>query len=141
MAFIFFPQVSYAIPESEDNSGRVAFVRTRPEELVPPFPVSQDMDVVYQAFDEAGNMAECVVRLRIPDTVPPILKCPDSHALWAAENQTEQLVKFNESSVRLAVQDMSPIALTSFDPPEALVRLHQHVTVRPVIGGRGILIN
>lgn len=43
-----------------------AFRLTKPEDFHPPYPVSQDTDIIYQAFDDAGNMAECPVRLRIP---------------------------------------------------------------------------
>uniref|UniRef100_A0A914GWY3 Uncharacterized protein n=1 Tax=Globodera rostochiensis TaxID=31243 RepID=A0A914GWY3_GLORO len=120
---------SFVVPEAEDNSGRIAYMRTKPEDFQPPYPISQDTDVLYQAFDEAGNYAECVIRLRIPDTVPPIVKCPESYALWAGENQTEQHVVFNESSIRLAIQDMSPIKQTTFEPAEATIRLHKHLTV------------
>lgn len=28
--------------------------------------ITSDIDVVYTAFDDAGNTAECVVKLRIP---------------------------------------------------------------------------
>ncbi|KAL3108455.1 hypothetical protein niasHT_015377 [Heterodera trifolii] len=120
---------SFVVPEAEDNSGRIAYTRTKPEDFQPPYPISQDTDVLYQAFDEAGNVAECVVRLRIPDTMPPIVKCPESHAIWAAENQTEQHVMFNETNVKLAVQDMSTIKQTTFEPAEAVIQLYQHVTV------------
>uniref|UniRef100_A0A914MRZ1 Uncharacterized protein n=1 Tax=Meloidogyne incognita TaxID=6306 RepID=A0A914MRZ1_MELIC len=123
-----FP-ANYVIPEATDNSGRITYMLTKPEDFHPPYPVSQDTDIIYQAFDDAGNMAECPVRLRIPDTVPPILKCPDSYAIWAQENQTELHMHFNESSVRLVVQDQSPITQISYDPPEARINLDSHVTV------------
>ena len=69
-------------------------------------------------------------KIHILDTVPPILKCPDSYAIWAQENQTELHMHFNESSVRLVVQDQSPITQISYDPPEARINLDSHVTVR-----------
>ena len=58
------------------------------------------------------------------------MKCPDSYAIWAQENQTELHMHFNESSVRLVVQDQSPITQISYDPPEARINLDSHVTVR-----------
>ncbi|KAL7070530.1 hypothetical protein ACQ4LE_010422, partial [Meloidogyne hapla] len=123
-----FP-ANYVIPEATDNSGRITYMLTKPEDFHPPYPVSQDTDIIYQAFDDAGNMAECAVRLRIPDTVPPILKCPDSYAVWAQENQTELHMQFNESSVKLVVQDQSPITQISYEPSEARIKLDSHVTV------------
>lgn len=58
--------VNYAIPEATDNSGYVLYIRVNPENFEPPYPINQDQDIVYTAFDEAGNFAECIVRLRIP---------------------------------------------------------------------------
>lgn len=58
--------VSYTIPEAIDNSGMVAHIQVSPENFEPQYPIQQNIDVVYTAFDEAGNTAECVIRLRIP---------------------------------------------------------------------------
>ncbi|GMS82602.1 hypothetical protein PENTCL1PPCAC_4777, partial [Pristionchus entomophagus] len=56
----------YAVPMAVDNSGRVAWVRVEPEHFAHPRIITADTDVVYTAFDDTGNSAECVVRLRIP---------------------------------------------------------------------------
>ena len=57
---------TFDIPTAEDNSGSVSYIRVAPEDFEPPQLISRDMDVVYTAFDDAGNSAECVVQLRIP---------------------------------------------------------------------------
>uniref|UniRef100_A0A914C4L0 Fibropellin-1 n=1 Tax=Acrobeloides nanus TaxID=290746 RepID=A0A914C4L0_9BILA len=120
---------NFEAPQATDNSGFIAFMRVRPSKFEPPRPVDHDMDVVYTAFDEAGNSAECVVKLRIPDTQPPVMKCPDSYALSAKPGQMEQLVYFNESTVPMVIQDMSNITEIVFDPTKAVVKLGSHVNV------------
>lgn len=37
-----------------------------PPGFEPPRIVTADLDVLYTAFDEAGNTAECLVQIRIP---------------------------------------------------------------------------
>lgn len=59
---------AFDVPRAADNSGSIAWVRVTPEDFEPPQLISRDMDVVYTAFDDAGNTAECVVQLRIPGT-------------------------------------------------------------------------
>ncbi|KAI1733255.1 CUB domain-containing protein [Ditylenchus destructor] len=125
--------VTYPIPEATDNSGYVSYTRVRPDNFEPPYPISQDLDVVYTAFDDAGNFADCVVRLRIPDTQPPVIKCPDSYSLWAAENETEKRVTFNESSAKLVIQDMSNITEVLFEPAETVLKVSTHVTVEVTV--------
>lgn len=44
----------------------MSYVRVNPENFEPPYPINQNQNIVYTAFDEAGNSAECIVRLRIP---------------------------------------------------------------------------
>lgn len=73
--------INYNVPVAVDNSGRVAWTRVEPENFEPPRFVTQDTDILYTAFDEAGNWAQCVVELRIPDTRPPVMKCPDSYSV------------------------------------------------------------
>lgn len=58
--------VTYTIPEAIDNSGMIAHIQVKPENFKPPYPIQQNLDIIYTAFDDAGNFAECVVRLRIP---------------------------------------------------------------------------
>lgn len=57
---------AFEVPQATDNSGSIAFMRVQPPSFEPPRPVDHDMDVIYTAFDEAGNSAECAVHLRIP---------------------------------------------------------------------------
>uniref|UniRef100_A0A7E4V9J7 Sushi, von Willebrand factor type A, EGF and pentraxin domain-containing protein 1 n=1 Tax=Panagrellus redivivus TaxID=6233 RepID=A0A7E4V9J7_PANRE len=120
---------NYDIPTATDNSGSVAYIRVQPANFIPPRPITSDMDVVYTAFDEAGNSAECIVRIRIPDTQPPVLKCPDSYALSAEQGESERTVFFNETSVELAVQDMSNITEITFEPALSTIKLGGYVTV------------
>ena len=121
--------VNYEIPTATDNSGYVAYMKVEPTNFVPPRPITNDMDVVYTAFDEAGNSANCIVKLRIPDTSPPVMKCPDSYSIPALEGELERSVYFNESSVELAVQDMSNITEITFTPSEAVLKVGGYVTV------------
>uniref|UniRef100_A0A9J2P4X9 Sushi, von Willebrand factor type A, EGF and pentraxin domain-containing protein 1 n=1 Tax=Ascaris lumbricoides TaxID=6252 RepID=A0A9J2P4X9_ASCLU len=120
---------AFDVPRAADNSGSIAWVRVTPEDFEPPQLISRDMDVVYTAFDDAGNTAECVVQLRIPDTQPPVMKCPDSYIIPAAEEQFEEMVYFNETGVQMVIQDISNISEVVFDPPQALLTLGSHVTV------------
>uniref|UniRef100_A0A183D5P4 HYR domain-containing protein n=1 Tax=Gongylonema pulchrum TaxID=637853 RepID=A0A183D5P4_9BILA len=103
----------YEVPSAVDNSGSVSYVRVTPEGFEPPKMISHDMDVIYTAFDDAGNTAECVVQLRIP----------------AKEGQLEKTVFFNESSVQMVIQDTSNITDVTFEPAEALLTLGSHITV------------
>ncbi len=57
---------NYDIPKAVDNSGSIAHIRIAPEHFRPPRFITQDIDVMYTAFDHAGNTAECLVQLRIP---------------------------------------------------------------------------
>jgi hypothetical protein len=67
------------------------------------------MDVLYTAFDGAGNWAQCLVQIRIPDTKPPVMKCPDSFSI-DRNTPTEQVhVVFNKTTMPIAVQDVSNI--------------------------------
>lgn len=59
----------YEVPSAADNSGSVAYVRVTPDGFDPPKMISHDMDVIYTAFDDAGNTAECIVKLRIPGMI------------------------------------------------------------------------
>ncbi|CAJ0565011.1 unnamed protein product, partial [Mesorhabditis spiculigera] len=121
--------VAFEIPRASDNSGRVAWVRVEPQGFEPPRVVSADVDVLYTAFDEAGNTAECLVQIRIPDTLPPVMKCPDSYALWAPEGSNVTEVIFDEMSVPMVIQDVSNVTSVSFNPPKANIRLGEHLTV------------
>ncbi|VDD92750.1 unnamed protein product, partial [Enterobius vermicularis] len=120
---------SFDIPTAEDNSGSISYIRVTPEDFEPPQIITKDINIVYTAFDDAGNSAECVVQLRIPDTQPPVMKCPDSYIIPAVEGQEEELVYFNDSSVQMVIQDISNISEVVFTPTEALLTLGSHVTV------------
>lgn len=85
--------------------------------------------MTYTAFDHAGNSAVCVVQLKIPDTLPPVMKCPDSYIVALESEANESQLYFNETSVNVIVQDTSEITEIVFEPPTALLKLNQHVTV------------
>ncbi|CAJ0918219.1 unnamed protein product, partial [Mesorhabditis belari] len=121
--------IEYEIPKALDNSGRVAWVRVEPQEFEPPRVITADLDVLYTAFDEAGNTAECLVQIRIPDTLPPVMKCPDSYALWASEGMNSTEIIFNEMSVPMVIQDISNITAVTFVPEKATIKLGEYVTV------------
>jgi hypothetical protein len=57
---------NYDVPQADDNSGAVVWTRVTPEGFKPPQFITSDMDIVYTAFDVAGNTAECTVKIRIP---------------------------------------------------------------------------
>lgn len=57
---------TYELPTAADNSGSVVYIRVTPDGFEPPKMITHDMDIVYVAFDDAGNTAECTVQLRIP---------------------------------------------------------------------------
>ncbi|KAI6214115.1 Sushi, von Willebrand factor type A, EGF and pentraxin domain-containing protein 1 [Aphelenchoides besseyi] len=121
--------VSYEIPFAVDNSGSIAHIRVEPKDFRPPYPIHEPIDVHYTAFDNAGNSAECVVQLRVPDTQPPAMKCPDSYAIHAKPNETERHVNFNETSVNLVIHDASNVTEIRIRPSDATIRLHSHVDV------------
>lgn len=60
---------SYEVPTAADNSGSVAYIRVTPDGFEPPKMISHDMNIVYTAFDDAGNAAECIIQLRIPGII------------------------------------------------------------------------
>lgn len=60
----------FDVPRAADNSGSVAYIRVIPEGFEPPQFISHDIDVIYTAFDDAGNSAECIVQIRIPGFIP-----------------------------------------------------------------------
>ncbi|KAL3983031.1 EGF-like domain family protein [Acanthocheilonema viteae] len=119
----------YEVPTAADNSGSIAYIRVTPDGFEPPKMISHDMDIVYVAFDDAGNTAKCTVQLRIPDTQPPVMKCPDSYIVPANDGEFEKLITFNESTVQMVIQDTSNITDVTFEPSEALLTLSSHVTV------------
>ncbi|KAK0398751.1 hypothetical protein QR680_002734 [Steinernema hermaphroditum] len=120
---------TYDVPQATDNSGSVSYMRVKPDNFEPPQLISSDTDVIYTVFDEAGNSAECVVQLRIPDTQPPVMKCPDSYSIYTRDNESEQTVYFNESSVQMVIKDMSNISEVVFEPSEAKLKIGDFVTV------------
>ncbi|VDL68767.1 unnamed protein product [Nippostrongylus brasiliensis] len=100
--------------------------------------ITSDVNVVYTAFDDAGNMAECVVKLRIPDTIAPVMKCPDSYSLSAYEPKMRAV--FNRTTVPMVIQDVSNITEVTFNPPEALLEpgdfVEVEVTATDALGNR-----
>ncbi|PIO67379.1 EGF-like domain protein [Teladorsagia circumcincta] len=119
--------IRYEEPKAEDNSGRVAYVRVEPVGFTSGRLITSDIDVVYTAFDDAGNTAECVVKLRIPDTIPPVMKCPDSYSLSAFEPKMRAV--FNMTTVPMVIQDVSNITEVIFNPSEALLEPGDFVEV------------
>ncbi|EPB80398.1 hypothetical protein ANCCEY_00495 [Ancylostoma ceylanicum] len=111
--------IRYEEPKAEDNSGRIAYMRVEPAGFTSGRLITSDIDVVYTAFDDAGNTAECIVKLRIPDTLPPVMKCPDSYALAAYE--PEMRAVFNLTTVPMVIQDVSNITEVVFNPSEAML--------------------
>lgn len=45
---------------------QIAHIKVNPAEFEPGVLISSDTDVLYTAFDDAGNVADCLVKLRIP---------------------------------------------------------------------------
>ncbi|CAJ0600817.1 unnamed protein product [Cylicocyclus nassatus] len=119
--------INYEEPVAEDNSGRIAYMRVEPAGFTPGRLITSDVDVVYTAFDDAGNTAECIVKLKIPDTLPPVLKCPDSYALSAYEPKMR--VVFNLTTVPMVIQDVSNITEVTFNPSEANLESGDYVEV------------
>ncbi|KJH47373.1 sushi domain protein [Dictyocaulus viviparus] len=119
--------IQYEEPKAEDNSGRVVYVRIEPAGFSSGRLITSDIDVMYTAFDDAGNIAECVVKLRIPDTIPPVMKCPDSYTLSAFEPRLK--VVFNLTTVPMVIQDVSNITEVVFNPSEAVLELGDFVEV------------
>ncbi|VDL68151.1 unnamed protein product, partial [Nippostrongylus brasiliensis] len=99
--------IRYEEPRAEDNSGRITYMRVEPVGFTSGRFITSDVNVVYTAFDDAGNMAECVVKLRIPDTIAPVMKCPDSYSLSAYEPKMRAV--FNRTTVPMVIQDVSNI--------------------------------
>nr|CDJ95186.1 C-type lectin and Low density lipoprotein-receptor and CUB and Sushi SCR CCP and EGF calcium-binding and Coagulation factor 5 8 type and Hyalin and GCC2 GCC3 and EGF domain containing protein [Haemonchus contortus] len=119
--------VRYEEPKAEDNSGRIAYTRVEPTGFTSGRLITSDIDVVYTAFDDAGNSAECVVKLRIPDTIPPVMKCPDSYSLAAFEPKMRAV--FNITTVPMVIQDISNITEVVFNPAEAVLEPGDFVEV------------
>lgn len=119
--------VHYEEPKAKDNSGRVAYVKVEPVGFSSGRLITSDVDVIYTAFDDAGNTAQCVVKLRIPDTIPPVMKCPDSYELSAFESKMK--VIFNLTTVPMVIQDVSNITEVIFNPAEAVLEPGEFVEV------------
>ncbi|VDM57878.1 unnamed protein product, partial [Angiostrongylus costaricensis] len=119
--------VHYEEPKAEDNSGRIAYVKVEPVGFSSGRLITSDVDVIYTAFDDAGNTAQCVVKLRLPDTIPPVMKCPDSYELSAFEPKMN--VIFNLTSVPMVIQDVSNITEVIFNPAEAVLEPGEFVEV------------
>uniref|UniRef100_A0AC35U7X4 Sushi, von Willebrand factor type A, EGF and pentraxin domain-containing protein 1 n=1 Tax=Rhabditophanes sp. KR3021 TaxID=114890 RepID=A0AC35U7X4_9BILA len=122
--------VFYNVPKAQDNSGHISWIKVDPEGFEPGKMIRQNTDIRYTAYDFAGNSADCIVKLRIPDKQPPVLKCPESYFIPAEENEPSRGVYFNETTVRLIVQDVSDIKSIVFDPPYANVLYGKHVHVK-----------
>lgn len=124
----------YPLPLAIDNSGIVSWMRVDPKSFQPPHFITKDTDIVYTAYDVAGNTAKCVVQLRLPgstveirtlhtftlsylisaninflrvteDTQGPAVTCPKSWSVEAPNNVSEMVMFFNESTVDVKVQD------------------------------------
>lgn len=134
----------FPVPQAVDNSGTVAWIRVEPAKFRPPHFITKDTDVVYTAYDTAGNAAQCHVLLRLPgkvkffilstlliflDTQPPLVTCPNSFVIETDEELTETNVAFNTSTVDLRIQDVSNITDITFEPTGAVLKLGKHVTV------------
>ncbi|CAD6196234.1 unnamed protein product [Caenorhabditis auriculariae] len=119
--------VEFKEPEPVDNSGKIAYVRVEPTGMRSGLLLNSDTDVVYTAFDSTGNTAVCSMSIRIPDTQPPVMKCPESSSIPAKESSTHLV--FDQSTVALVVQDASKITNVTFSPREAILRVGEFVEV------------
>lgn len=63
----------FPLPQATDNSGVLAWMRVEPRNFQPPHFITKDLDVVYTAYDIAGNTAKCVIQLRLPGNTVIIL--------------------------------------------------------------------
>ncbi|CAB3409318.1 unnamed protein product [Caenorhabditis bovis] len=119
--------IEYTEPKAVDNSGKISYTQVEPMGMSSGLMVTTDMDVTYTAFDSAGNTAICVVRIRIPDTQPPVMKCPDSYTIPVGNSSTH--VVFDVSTVDLVVHDTSNISEIVFTPSEADLKIGEYVEV------------
>uniref|UniRef100_A0AAF5DN89 Sushi, von Willebrand factor type A, EGF and pentraxin domain-containing protein 1 n=1 Tax=Strongyloides stercoralis TaxID=6248 RepID=A0AAF5DN89_STRER len=125
--------IYYEIPKAKDNSGYISWIKVEPEGFEPGKMIKQNMDVTYTAYDYSGNYNKCVVKLRIPDKQPPVVKCPESYLLSAHHDEISRMLYFNESSVRLIIQDISEIKSVTFNPTHYELQLMKHVQVKVTV--------
>uniref|UniRef100_A0A0N4ZHL5 Fibropellin-1 n=1 Tax=Parastrongyloides trichosuri TaxID=131310 RepID=A0A0N4ZHL5_PARTI len=125
--------VHYQIPKARDNSGHVSWIKVDPEGFEPGKMIRQNTDVKYTAYDFAGNYAVCIIKLRIPDKQPPVVKCPESYSLSAYSDENSRMLYFNESSVRMIIQDVSDIKNIKFEPPQYDLELGKHIQVKVTV--------
>ncbi|XP_014679840.1 PREDICTED: uncharacterized protein LOC106819763, partial [Priapulus caudatus] len=62
-------------PTAVDNSGLVYYT-SDPADLSSPYLFTKDTVVTFTASDQDGNVAVCLVNVRLVDVAPPILSCP-----------------------------------------------------------------
>uniref|UniRef100_A0A0N5BUC2 Cubilin n=1 Tax=Strongyloides papillosus TaxID=174720 RepID=A0A0N5BUC2_STREA len=125
--------IHYQIPKAKDNSGYISWIKVEPEGFEPGKMIKQNMDIVYTAYDYSGNYGKCIVKLRIPDKQPPVVKCPESFSLSVNNNELSRILYFNESSVRMIIQDISEIKSITFDPPKYELQVMKHVQVKVTV--------
>ncbi|XP_072114251.1 sushi, von Willebrand factor type A, EGF and pentraxin domain-containing protein 1 [Mobula birostris] len=65
--------VSWLIPEANDNSGDQVFLQVTPA-VVPPhlFPIGE-ITITYTAMDKTGNKANCSLIIKVIDAEPPVI--------------------------------------------------------------------
>uniref|UniRef100_A0A8R1HYY8 Sushi, von Willebrand factor type A, EGF and pentraxin domain-containing protein 1 n=1 Tax=Caenorhabditis japonica TaxID=281687 RepID=A0A8R1HYY8_CAEJA len=119
--------VEFEEPKASDNSGKVAYTQVEPVGMRSGLMITSDMDITYTAYDDAGNTAVCVLRIRIPDTQPPVMKCPDSYTIPVG-NSTKHVV-FDMSTVDLVLHDTSNVSDITFTPSEATLKIGDFVEV------------
>uniref|UniRef100_A0A915ITD3 HYR domain-containing protein n=1 Tax=Romanomermis culicivorax TaxID=13658 RepID=A0A915ITD3_ROMCU len=119
----------FSVPQVSDNSGFVSWVRSEPANFKPPYFITRDSDVIYTAYDFAGNENRCVVKLRLPDTQAPLITCPNSYYVESEQDVPSLRLFFNETTTDVTINDVSNISEVTFDPKEAIVKMNRHITV------------
>ncbi|ULT97657.1 hypothetical protein L3Y34_005467 [Caenorhabditis briggsae] len=119
--------VEFEEPVASDNSGKIAYTQIEPLGMRSGLMITSDMDITYTAYDSAGNTAVCTLKIRIPDTQPPVMKCPDSYTIPVG-NSTKHVI-FDMTTVDLVLHDTSNVSEVTFSPTEATLKIGEFVEV------------
>ncbi|CAL2041939.1 unnamed protein product [Caenorhabditis brenneri] len=119
--------VEFEEPVASDNSGKIAYTQIEPLGMRSGLMITSDMDITYTAYDLAGNTAVCTLKIRIPDTQPPVMKCPDSYTIPVG-NSTKHVI-FDMTTVDLVLHDTSNVSEVTFTPSEATLKIGEFVEV------------
>ncbi|KAJ8309937.1 LOW QUALITY PROTEIN: hypothetical protein KUTeg_011802 [Tegillarca granosa] len=124
----YMERINYNIPTATDNSGVIKKISVSPAYMKPNTVINNDTEITYYAEDYAGNIAMCLIQVKIKRRQVPTLQCasgPIAVEIWDIFFKNfipqETLVNFVTPNFSLAISQIEPF--TSLNEPPKEIRI------------------